>query len=297
MVLIALYSNEKYAKTGNGTIVISTKLEDGETISDCKKRYRENQRKANELYKTNNNIERKPRSSIGFKKDNNNMLPLEEICVKNCSKEINFIKMDNDDNSGNSIVLIGSSKSGKSTAMMHIYNRYFNKKKYVSTLFSINSHIPIYKTSGDLIKVNKFVNQSERLIKDMKKINMDSSPPNKWRFCILLDDIVDARYSRVLNALLLTYRNANFSSLVSIQYPKLLSKSARCSANNLLFFSQNLQEGIETVLRSFLGAEFAKMGVTKFNEQIDLYRELTQDHAFLYYHPMSRTLKRIRLKI
>lgn len=294
MVLVALYSNEKYNKTGNGSIIKSVKLENGESISECKQRYREIQRKKNDLFKENNNIVRKPKK---IKSDIENLLPLEEICVKNCSKELNFIKMDEDNNSGNSIVLIGSSKSGKSTAMMHIYNRYFNKKKYVSTLFSINSHIPIYKTSGDLIKVNKFVNDSERLIKDMKKINMDSKPPNKWKFCILLDDIVDARYSRVLNALLLTYRNANFSSLVSIQYPKLLSKSARCSANNLLFFSQNLQEGIETVLRSFLGAEFAKMGVTKFNEQIDLYRELTSDHAFLYYHPMSRTLKRIKLII
>ena len=154
MVLVALYSNEKYNKTGNGSVIKSVKLQDGETINECKLRHRENQKKRNELFKETNSIIRKPKNSIKFIPDTNNLLPLEEICVKNCSKELNFIKMDDDDNSGNSVVLIGSSKSGKSTAMMHIYNRYFNKKKYISTLYSINSHIPIYKTSGDLIKVN-----------------------------------------------------------------------------------------------------------------------------------------------
>jgi hypothetical protein len=135
------------------------------------------------------------------------------------------------------------------------------------------------------------------MIKDMKKINMNTEPPNKWRFCVLLDDIITARYSGVINALLLAFRNSNFSSIISIQYPKLISKAARCSANNLLFFSQNLQEAIETVLRSFLGAEFAKRGVTKFIDQVTAYRELTKDHAFIYFHPMSGTLRRIRLKI
>jgi len=211
--------------------------------------------------------------------------------------EIDFINMDFNDNSGNSILCIGSSKAGKSTAMMALFNKYFNNKKYISTLFSVNSHIPIYNNKGDLIKINKFVIQSEQIIKDMKKINMLSEPINKWRYCILLDDIVDARYSRILNNLLLTYRNSNFSSIISIQYAKLISKAARCSANNLLFFSQNLQEGIESVLRSFLGAEFGKLGVTKMNDQITLYRLLTKDHAFIYYHPMTGTLRRIKLKI
>jgi hypothetical protein len=307
MPICSLYSNEKKDKEGDGCIIkyISVKDLENENIDDIKKRLRKKQKEENDkyLYFKNrmnklNKVKEEEHVEIYPKLKSKDdiikyIIPLEEIPIK----EIDFINMDDNNDSGNSICLIGSSKAGKSTAMMGLFNKYFNNNKFISTLFSINSHIPIYKTSGDLIKVNKFINVSEQMIKDMKKINMNSEPPNKWRFCILLDDIVDARYSRVLNALLLTYRNANFSSLISIQYPKLLSKSARCSANNLLFFSQNLQEGIETVLRSFLGAEFAKRGITKFNEQISLYRELTKDHSFLYYHPMSQTLRRIRLKI
>ena len=301
MPLCSLYSCEKKDKEGDGCLIkyISVKeLKDGVSLNDIKDKLRKEQKIENDNYtyhkkRKQEDEKNKPLIENIPKELKQEIIPLEEVTPDN----IDFIKMDNNQNSGNSLVLIGSAKAGKSTAMMAIFNKYFNKKKFISTLFSINSHIPIYKTNGDLIKVNKFINESERMIKDMKKINMNSDPPNKWNFLIALDDIVDARYSRVLNALLLTYRNANFSSLISIQYPKLLSKASRCSANNLLFFSQNLQEAIETVLRSFLGSEFAKRGVTKFNDQISLYRELTKDHSFLYYQPMTQTLKRIRLKI
>jgi len=293
MPICSVYSNEEKDKTGNGTIVkyISVnQIKDGITLSDIKTKLRNEQKIENDKYLYH---KEKKNSLSDIQKGLIDTIPLEIIKAD----EIDFINMDFNDNSGNSILCIGSSKAGKSTAMMALFNKYFNNKKYISTLFSVNSHIPIYNNKGDLIKINKFVIQSEQIIKDMKKINMLSEPINKWRFCILLDDIVDARYSRILNNLLLTYRNSNFSSIISIQYAKLISKAARCSANNLLFFSQNLQEGIESVLRSFLGAEFAKLGVTKMNDQISLYRLLTKDHAFIYYHPMTGTLRRIKLKI
>jgi len=295
MPVCSVYSNEEKDKTGNGTIVkyISVnQIKDGVTLSDIKTKLRNEQKIENDKYLYH---KEKKNSLSDIKKvlDPNDIIPLEIVKAD----EIDFINMDFNDNSGNSILCIGSSKAGKSTAMMALFNKYFNNKKYISTLFSVNSHIPIYNNKGDLIKINKFVIQSEQIIKDMKKINMLSEPINKWRYCILLDDIVDARYSRILNNLLLTYRNSNFSSIISIQYAKLISKAARCSANNLLFFSQNLQEGIESVLRSFLGAEFGKLGVTKMNDQITLYRLLTKDHAFIYYHPMTGTLRRIKLKI
>ena len=303
MPMISLYSSEKHSETGNGCKNIFIKkgdIKEGETFETVKERMREEQKEENKLYKM---LRAKIKDDADFrvsesKKKNtvfdyNNILPLEEIDPK----EIDFIVWDDGPNSGNSLLLVGSAKAGKSTALMALFNRYFKTKKYISTLFSINSHIPIYKNNGDLIKVNKFSKESEKMIKDMKKINMNTEPPNRWHFCVLLDDIITARYSGVLNALLLAFRNANFSSVISIQYPKLISKAARCSANNLLFFSQNLQEAIETVLRSFLGAEFAKRGITKFIDQVTAYRELTKDHAFIYFHPMSGTLRRIRLKI
>lgn len=318
MPVCALYSNESKDKNGNGCIVkyISVKdIKEGTSLEDIKKKLRSDQKIENEKYLYHKSREdvndtkketNKPTISYVYNEKQpiddddedklNNIIPLEIISPE----DIDFINMDvQKDNSGDSILLIGSSKSGKSTAMMFLFKKYFNKKKYISTLFSVNSHIPIYKNNNncDLIKVNKFITESEKIIKDMKKINMESEPVNKWRYCILLDDIVEARYSRVLNNLLLTYRNSNFSSIISIQYAKLISKAARCSANNLLFFFQNLQEGIESVLRSFLGAEFSKLGVTKLTDQISLYRLLTRDHAFIYYHPMSGTLRRIKLKI
>jgi hypothetical protein len=129
----------------------------------------------------------------------------------------------------------------------------------------------------------------------MKRINRKCK--NKYKFAVFFDDILQVRYSNLMNELILTYRNSNISSLISLQYVKLLSKSCRSSVNNVLFFGINADEDIISTVKCYLKSHFAKMGVKREIDQVNLYRELTKDHQFLYLHPESNTLSLHKLDI
>jgi len=207
------------------------------------------------------------------------------------------LKLDcGDDGCGNSIFIIGSSKRGKSTLLMDIYDKYFNKKNIITTLFSINSHKKLYKDPKKrLIKCNKFNDKGQRLIKQMKRINFKCK--NKYDFCVMFDDVTNVRYNNLMNDLILTYRNSDISSIVSLQYPNLLNKSARASINNIIFFGLNSDESIIVALNSFLKSHFSKLGIIGETEQINFYKELTADHQFIYLHPESGTMSVHKLKL
>jgi hypothetical protein len=76
-----------------------------------------------------------------------------------------------------------------------------------------------------------------------------------------------------------------------------LAKSSRGSINNICFFGFNTDESIEVVLDSYLKSYFSKMGVTRRVDQINLYRELTKDHQFIYLHPATGVLRLYKLSI
>lgn len=210
---------------------------------------------------------------------------------------------------GTSIVILGSSKAGKTFVMREIYNKYYAhtqtifSAKFISVLFSINMHSAVYdqfetkKINGidSIIKCNKFDKNSQRLINQCKKLNMDSK--NKFNFTFVLDDIIDSKYSSVLNNLILTYRNSSISSIIALQYPYLLSKASRSSINQLIFGHFNTDESIRSVIESFLGSIFTKMGVITMPAQIALYKKLTENYHFLYYYSRKDILLRFKLQI
>ncbi len=70
-----------------------------------------------------------------------------------------------DPRTGNSTVLLGSSKKGKSTLLMWIYRKYYKKKAWITTLFSINSQISTYKGEKDLLKCNSFDVKAQKNIR------------------------------------------------------------------------------------------------------------------------------------
>jgi hypothetical protein len=176
MPMISLYSSEKHAKTGNGCKNIFIKkgdIKEGETFETVKERMREEQKEENRLYKM---VRDKIKDDAEFrvsesKKKNtvfdyNKILPLEEIDPK----EIDFIVWDSGPNSGNSLLLVGSSKAGKSTALMALFNRYFNTKKYISTLpKNIFQHCFLLIHTYQYIKIMVILLRLINLIKNLKK--------------------------------------------------------------------------------------------------------------------------------
>ncbi len=261
------------------------------------------QREKNRIFKNN-----KKRQDIDIIK--NNLSGIESTIIQNTKKELitksiseiikdikikNKVNLKLDKDTGNSLVIIGSSKRGKSTTMMHVFDRFFNKKKFISTLFSKNIHIKIFKGRKLLLKCGTFNHQSEKYIKLEKFIN--SKCKNKYNFLNMFDDILNLRQNRLLNNLIMTYRNSNLSTIINIQDPVLLDRKQRQNINNIFFFGLNTEDTIDFVIDKFLKSHFIKLGLKSMDEKILFYKLITRDHGFIYLHPETDKITFHKLKL
>lgn len=178
-----------------------------------------------------------------------------------------------DKNTGNSTVIFGSSKAGKSTLLMDIYKN--NYSNFISVLFTESPQLKMFKDKK-LIISDFFLPE---IVKDMHRINKGTK--NNYNFSVLVDDIVDQKENTLIKKLILIFRNSNISSVVSLQSPKLLSKANRGSINNYIFFKFNTDEMIEEIIKLFLSSFLPG----KMTEKIQLYKQLTNNHQFIYFRP------------
>lgn len=314
MIRLQCYSAQKYDECGNGRCCVEYDpyKEDGTRMSDdeiaiknneirndfkaLNAEYRENRPKRN-LISTKNIIIRHGSTAEGNRtvEEKPELLKTGTLLSKKPIIVSDFKDLQLDLDTGNTTFILGSSKMGKSTLLMNIYKNYYSKD-FISTLFSINCHIPLYKKgSKKLLKCCKFNKECVDLIKMMKRLQFVCK--NKHKFSFIFDDITDVRYNQIVNDLILTYRNSLISSVVSLQYPNMLAKSSRSSINNLIFFGFNTDECIKVVLDSFLKSYFTKAGIIGEANQINFYRELTKDHQFIYLHPQSGFIGLYKLSI
>ncbi len=198
-----------------------------------------------------------------------------------------------DPHTGNSTIIFGSGKRGKTTLMMHLYKKYYeNDKDFISTLFSINSHIPLYRTEKKerLLRCGTFDPKAEKYIKLEKHINMKTK--NKYKFLNMFDDCIDMKYSRLVNNMILTYRNSNLSTIMCLQYAYLLSKMNRANANNIIIFGANSHEAVIDLIKVFLKPYF----LTNEKDMIEFYKHITDDHGFFYIHNATDQISFHRLE-
>jgi hypothetical protein len=190
--------------------------------------------------------------------------------------------------------LFASGKGGKSTMLIHIWDKVYNNNKFVSTLFSVNAHCKQYKPWKDL-RVEEFDAPACKVIKACHQINRNTN--NKYWFNFAFDDCVHAKHSRILSELILTMRNANCSSIISLQYIFLLSKSSRGTINNVILGHFNTNESVEAVVKTFLKDWFEQQGLSTMPQMVEAYNYLTKDYGFIYFNPSSKvvTLHRLRL--
>lgn len=188
-----------------------------------------------------------------------------------------------DGNTGNTTFILGSSKMGKSTAIMHIYDKYYSEKQFVSILWTANPQIALYKGHKKLIVAGKWNADSEKVIRDEKRIQTKTK--NTYKFLNMFDDVINVRNNTLLDNLILTYRNSKMSSIISLQYSNLMSKCSRANCNNILAFGFNTDESIEVVIKTFLTGYLKSIGVPKLPDQINWYKAVTSDHGFIYIKP------------
>ncbi len=91
-----------------------------------------------------------------------------------------------------------------------------------------------------------------QFIRILKKINTITK--NRFRFLLLMDDCLNLK-GDILIKMILTLRNANISSVISIQYSKLLSRSQRQSIHDYFIINLHLED-LEYLMSGFLASHF-----------------------------------------
>lgn len=207
----------------------------------------------------------------------------------------NTLHLKLDGGTGNTTLILGSSKRGKTSLMLYIYkNFYMHDKDFITTLFSINSHIPEYNIDKNILKTNCFNKTSEKYIKLEKYINHKCK--NKYKFLNIFDDIIDLKFKKLVNELILTYRNSNMSTILLMQYLYGVSKMMRSNINNIIIFGVNSDEAAQDLIKTYLKPYFMKLGYRTYEEQIKLFKDVTDNHGFFYIHPLSDSISFHRLQ-
>lgn len=208
----------------------------------------------------------------------------------------NDINLNLDQNTGNTLALYGAGKAGKTTALMHIYRKnYMNDPEFICSLFSVNSHISAYKVDKKLLKCGGFNAKGEKFIKLEKYIN--SKCKNKYKFANFWDDVIDMKYSKLINQMILTYRNSNISTFICMQYAYLLNKMSRANLNGVLIFNTNSNESKIDLIKTFLKPYFNRLGIIGEPEMINFFDYITKDHGFFYIDNLKNKISFHRLKI
>lgn len=194
-----------------------------------------------------------------------------------------------DEGTGNTVLLVASSKAGKTTLQMHLYEKYFTKS--IAIMFAHSTQLDIYRQKN-LIVTDKFEPDT---IEIMRKLNRVAK--NKFKFTCMFDDMLQLKNNQVVQDLFLSLRNSNISSLISLQYVNLLSKACRGNVNTVLGGSMNSDENILTFIKCYLQSFMRSKGLRNDADMISYYRELTKNHGFVNIHPNSGSISFCRLKL
>lgn len=187
---------------------------------------------------------------------------------------------------GVSIALIGSTRSGKTTFLTHILEKYFSK--HIKVLMSNSIHAPIYKEIDDCIKSPLYI---PRVIKEGYEINRKTN--NHYPFLYILDDVVDKKHDKELMKTLTIYRNSGISCVISVQSPVLLNSTSRGNINFVMLGKMNSDESIEKVVRMYLMSYLPG----RIDQKIRIYKELTEGHHWFVVDNLKGEVFRTKLRL
>ena len=200
-----------------------------------------------------------------------------------------FLKMGLPDHGGWSAILVGASRSGKTTLLKYIMDHYV--QKMLTFFTSLNEHADIYK---DLPKKTMICDRYyPELIKDMYTLNHECD--NKYKAAFIYDDAVgyELKNSPWITKLFTILRNANIRSIFSAQSPTLINPVGRSNANFIFLFKLNAAGDIEKTIKDFMLPYLpTKMTLV---EKIHYYQKATADHHFFFIDNLAGTCIRSKL--
>jgi hypothetical protein len=173
---------------------------------------------------------------------------------------------------GCSFGLIGSTRSGKSTCMLWLWEHYFSK--FITILTTGSSQADIY---GPLRKACVISPEFyPELIKETMHISMKTR--NHYNFLHILDDMLDGKNTKALSKLLTIGRNNGQSTIIAAQELTILNAIGRTNLNYICCFRLNSDLSVEKVVRNWL--RHVLPGKT-IDEKCHAYKMLTANHHFI----------------
>lgn len=191
---------------------------------------------------------------------------------------------------GCSILMLGSGRSGKTTALKHILDRYF--KEHIGAIFSESARAPAYShmkyANLPLCScyVPDLVSASYRINKELK---------NHYPFLWVLDDCPLVKNDKQLHKTLTIYRNSNISTIIGMQSPTMLSPTVRSNFTFVMLFKCNTTEQIEAIIKVYLRGVFPQGW--NYDQKIEWYKQATEDHHFLFLDNLKGTITRCKIDI
>jgi hypothetical protein len=201
-----------------------------------------------------------------------------------------FLEFPPKESGGGSLLAIGSTRCGKTTALKHILEKYFSK--HFGILFSESSHSPAYKDMKynnlpmSSVFIPDLINSAYRINKEIK---------NHYDFLFVLDDVPLMKNDKQLLKMLTIYRNSAISGIVCIQSPTLLNPTCRSNFNIVLLFHQNTTAQIEAVIKCYLRGVFPDS--LSYENKIAIYKELTKDHHMIVINNYTGEIFRSKVNL
>lgn len=166
--------------------------------------------------------------------------------------------------------LVGSTRSGKTIALLYIWDKWF-RDSHVSVMATGSAQADIYKP----LQKNSAISPAfyPELIKESMMLNQKTK--NKYKFLHIFDDMLDGKNTKALSKLLCIGRNNGMSTIISAQELTILNAVGRTNLNYMLCFRLNSMMAVEKIVRNYLTHILPGKNL---DEKCKMYVALTQDH-------------------
>lgn len=191
---------------------------------------------------------------------------------------------------GASVLLLGSGRAGKTTALKFIIDNYF--KKHCGVIFSQSAKAQAYKDMKyPLLPLScAYIPQ---IMNDAYHINRETR--NHYPFLMVLDDQPLAKNDKQLLKLLTIYRNSGISGIVCVQSPTLLNPTVRSNFTVVMLGHCSTMEQTEQVIKGWLRGFFPKSW--NYDEKCKWYEEQTRDFHFLVLNHWTNEFFRTKIPL
>jgi hypothetical protein len=191
---------------------------------------------------------------------------------------------------GCSILMVGSGRSGKTTALKYIIDNYM--KKHVGVIFSNSSKAHAYKEMKyPLLPLsNAYIPE---LVNAAYRINKETQ--NYYPFLFVLDDVPLARNDKELMKTTTIYRNSGVSLIHCAQSPNMISPTCRSNYTFFMIFHNNSSEQAENCCKFFLRGRLPHNWT--MNMKVAWLQSQTEDHHFILINNWTGEIMRCKIDL